>query len=62
MTKRILYNPVLSTVACFGALAWMCGLLACAIWVGRAFIQENFVILWPIKVRALCSPVTLIEL
>jgi hypothetical protein len=55
LTKRILHDPVLSTVACFSAIVWVCGLLACAIWVGRAFIRENFVVLWPIKVCAYCS-------
>lgn len=50
LTKRVLGNRTLSTVACFCGLGWICGLLACAFWVGRAFIRENFVVLWPIKV------------
>jgi hypothetical protein len=32
------------------ALVWMLGLLTCAAWVGRSFAQENFKVLWPIKV------------
>ena len=53
--KRLLHDPVFSTVACFSAIVWVCGLLACAIWVGRAFVRESLVVLWPIKVCACCS-------
>lgn len=33
-----------------GALAWVVGVLACAIFVGHAFSTESFSAMWPIKV------------
>jgi hypothetical protein len=40
-------------LALVGALGWIVGLLACAVWVGRSFARENFKYLWPISVSAL---------
>ena len=54
LSHHIMNNDVARTIACFLACSWICGLLACTLWVGRAFIRENFVVLWPITVRGLC--------
>lgn len=48
---RALANPALKLTLYFVAVVWVCSVLTCAVWVGMAFLKENFGIIWPVKVR-----------
>lgn len=57
------FNVMASSLSISGmlfyvSLVWVLGLLACAIWVGYSFAQENFAALWPLKLLRLIAQLT----
>ena len=47
----IFADPAIKLSLYFVAVAWVCAVLACAVWVALAFLKEDFSTIWPVKVR-----------
>jgi hypothetical protein len=47
-------TPRVKLIFFCGASVWVYSVLLCAFWVARAFLRQDFSVMWPIKVRALC--------